>query len=574
MKLLVVLLSLLGSTFAFGQMSENVFEKRIFAYLTIDDPAGACEEAAKAVAAYPESSKLWEMNIKALAARGLEVEMFQAWKNYRNLDQNKAYHNEVLESMAWGIIQNGSGNASPIIRIIAMLAAFFGQDAKSVAILKKGLADSHTGLRAATVELVSKMRDDDLRDAIIALLKQEKEPLVQLALLKAVGEMRIKEARPYLMQVLTQASTTAQQRAAAIESIVVLTDTLERNEVENLASSNRAALRLLACECIGYLGLARDAVVLLSLTKDANADVRAASLQVLGGLQGVDEQKSIAAAHQLENDPDPYVAISAAWLLMVKGEERGAELMKKWLENDSSDVRGLASGALLAAGKYGKDLMKETFEHASDPFVKINLAHGLITQRIDPMLGCKALHEAMVEDHTRWMKDERGLFSYIAPSKLKHRESVPNYPETANQLLRLELLNILAMMRYPEAQAAVQSFLSERTWGVTGLASAILLTEGDEAAVGTIRGLLTHPNTKVRVQAALILGSWGGEDDALKVLQDAYATSHRDIKEQILEAIGSIQSDSVVPFLAERLGETAQSLRIIAAASLIRNLNQ
>lgn len=170
------------------------------------------------------------------------------------------------------------------------------------------------------------------------------------------------------------------------------------------------------------------------------------------------------------------------------------------------------------------------------------------------------------------MWKEEGIFRYIAQSDLKHSEEIPNYPEAVNQLTRLEVLEILAILQYPHAQQAIKEFLKERRWGLTGMASALLLTEGDEAAVELVRGLLQDPEKEVRIQAALILALWGSEESVLQQLQEAYATADRELKGQILEGIGRIGSESSFPFLAERLQDPFPTLRIIAAAVTLESL--
>jgi HEAT repeat protein len=155
---------------------------------------------------------------------------------------------------------------------------------------------------------------------------------------------------------------------------------------------------------------------------------------------------------------------------------------------------------------------------------------------------------------------------------LKHDDEIPNYPEAVNQLTRLEVLEVLAMLHYPQAQEAIKAFLKERRWGVTGMASALLLTEGDETAVDLVKGLLNDPDKEVRLQAALILAVWGREEDVVKQLQDAYVSVDRDLKGQILEGIGRVGSASSLPFLAERLQDPFPTLRIIAAAATLECL--
>jgi HEAT repeat protein len=201
----------------------------------------------------------------------------------------------------------------------------------------------------------------------------------------------------------------------------------------------------------------------------------------------------------------------------------------------------------------------------------MNLAFGLLGQRIETEAACSALFEGLTEEKKRWMwiEDE---FHTLAPSKLKYDETIPNYPEEVNQLVRLEVLSVLAIFKYPKAQEAIKRFLQERTWGVSGLASALLLTEGDESSIELVQELLKDPQPKVRIQAALILALWGEGENALSVLQEAYATADRDLKERILEGVGRIGSLNSIAFLVEKLGEPYQNLRVIAASALLQCL--
>lgn len=555
--------------------SEEDVANRIYAYLNIRDPFGACQEAIQGLKEYPGSVKIWEAYIKALSKRGDEQGLLGAWDAYRKLEPKNPPKSEVLENVSWGIIKAGSENNSPLIRVVALLAAYYGNDTCGVEIIHHCMRDMHAGVRGAAAEVAGKMRDAKLCEGVLAQLKTERDVQVQLALIHAVGGMRIDEAKPYLLQLVSQPDTRAEHRAAAIASLLDMTKNIDRDQLVRCIKSDRAGLRLLACECISYLGSTRDFDLLLVLTDDTNNDVRAAALQAIGLLEINENQKerAIAAAEKHVKDLDPSTAISAAWLLTLKVPQSGQQSLKPWLEHESQDVRLTAAGALVAAGRYGRPLLDNAFLTSQDRFVKVNLAMGMIALRINSQAGCEAIKVAMEEDKGRWMKDDCGLFTFIAPSTEHHKSGVANYPEAVNQLLRLELINTMAMLRYPEAQEAVKGFLRERVWGVTGLAAASLLTEGDEYAVKMVEELLEDPQQKVRAQAALILSLWGGGEAALNVLQEAYANGHREMKEQILEAMGNIHSPLVVPFLVERLHEPSQTLRIIAASSLLRTLN-
>jgi HEAT repeat protein len=139
-------------------------------------------------------------------------------------------------------------------------------------------------------------------------------------------------------------------------------------------------------------------------------------------------------------------------------------------------------------------------------------------------------------------------------------------------LTRLEILNVLAVMDDPRAQPAIKNFLQERTWGVSGLAAALLLTEGDELALQYVQELLGDSSDKVKVQAALILALWGRGEGSINVLQEAYEDADREMKERLLEGIGHVGASSSIPFLTKRLKESYQTLRIVAAASLLKCL--
>ena len=134
---------------------EAYFLKRIHAHLLLQDSAAACQEACLSLQLSPHSKALNEAYIKALAQAGDETRMIAAWKNYARLFPEEARDNHDLqECMAWGIIANGAKSSTPIIRLIAMLGAFFGQDAKGVEILQNSLHDQNTFVRSADAKPV------------------------------------------------------------------------------------------------------------------------------------------------------------------------------------------------------------------------------------------------------------------------------------------------------------------------------------------------------------------------------------------------------------------------------------
>ncbi len=173
-----------------------------------------------------------------------------------------------------------------------------------------------------------------------------------------------------------------------------------------------------------------------------------------------------------------------------------------------------------------------------------------------------------------WDSSLNPLFRSVAPSQVSHNAQIPNYPAVVNQMTRIELLQILCIMKYKGAQAAVKEFLKADTWGPVGAAAATLIQEGDDEALDVIRSLLKDPEEKVRIQSALILAMLGGDKKAVKVLKDAYSAASREIKLQILQAITQTKDPKAISFLLDRLNEPFQVLRVVAATGIIQCLYQ
>jgi HEAT repeat protein len=112
--------------------------------------------------------------------------------------------------------------------------------------------------------------------------------------------------------------------------------------------------------------------------------------------------------------------------------------------------------------------------------------------------------------------------------------------------------------------------LRRQEWGITGAAALTLLQEGDESSLQLVQTLLTDPDEKVRVQAALILALFGKDPAALQVLMQSYAGAHKELKIHILEALGAVGDLSSASFLLDLLKEPFQMTRVVAASALIQ----
>ena len=553
---------------------ETSSEKKVHSYIIVRDYQAACEAARNLLEQSPKNQQLWEVYIQALAKSGDESQMIKAWKTYANLFPRESQSRHLLEGMAWGIIEKGSHANSFLVRAYALLGAFLGQDAVGIEIIQRSFSDSNNFIRSLALRLASDLHDASLKDEVYRLFKKEKVWSVRLEAIHAVGKMKIKELKDDLIQIVINPHPSAEEKAAAMEALVNLFEKATKEELFRLSKSPRAALRQLACEIITYCGEPEDAAMIFPFLKDSCADIRALALQTLGILKvtNVKGRSVIEAASHLQKDPDPSVAIRAAWYLTINEVHLNDNPFSRWLAHSQQEIRLLAGVALASTGKYGIEWLQQAYHQAQDPYLKMNLAFGMISQRRMVEDACFSIYQTFMNNKERWMWEEKGVFRILSRSNVKHSELIPNNPEVVNQLTRLDILNLLSIMDTPDVQQAILTFLQEKSWGVSGIASALLLTEGDEAALSHVEDLLNHSNHKIRTQASLILALWGKGEAAIQVLQQAYSQADHELKQQILESLGRIGSQYSVPFLTERLNDFHQTTRIVAASALLQCL--
>ena len=565
----LVLISALQVVPLLGAVGLDSALQKILAHKTLKDYQGALQltEGVSHPAIVKE-------RIILLALLGREREMLQVWSSYSQQQSDVQQERELLEEMAWGLIRNGSSSPARVVRATSLLAANMGEDSRGIQLLADAMRSPNVIVRGLAVELAKGKRDQKLCDQVENMLHSETNWQVRLAVLRAVGQMKITSAQAALESILRHPRTQAEEKAIAVEALINLKGKYERDQLETLVRSHRAGLRLLACQAALHCGKPDDAELLLLLLRDTNAQVRATTLQCLGGLCALGSPRVDLAkvARQYLQDKDPTVAISACWLLTILRPQEGGEQLRRWLDHPHQNVRLLASGAVSSAGQPGAEVVLDAFATHRDPLVRLNLALALVALRKQTEEACQVIADTLEKDHSGWMWSEQGIFRFVAPSKEQHRDGIPNYPEAVNQLVRLELLNALAVLESPRALPAIRCFLKERNWGISGLAAAVLLAEGTEDAPELVASLLDDPEPKVRTQAALVLGQLAREERAIHVLESAYLDGDRRTKEKVLETLGNIGSMKSAPFLIDRLSEPHQTLRILAAGALLQCL--
>lgn len=574
---LIFLVFLCATSSSFGACSEEEYKKRIYAHLMISDRLSAVQEAEKALREYPKSKNLQLAYIRALSEKGDETEAMEQWAETVINFQEEKNDRRMLELLAWGVLNKGESSAQLNIRLNSMIGAAFTRDAKAIPILLEQMRASNALLRSIAVKLASSFGDAPFKDEITRMLKEEKVWYVRLDVIQAIGALHVRELKAELKEIIGNPRTLVEEKAAAIVALVSMYDVIEREELLSLVQSDRAGLRQLAAEVITYLNMKEELDLLLPLLRDVSSDVRISALNALAlmRVQKIGSARVIELLEENLQNSSPEVAITASYVLLLNDEREGLRRFSQWLKSENPEWRRLSSAALSSSGKYGLKLILKEFKETRDPYVKINLAMGLIGQRIQVNAACDAIHKVLSQEkNTLWMWDARSnpLFRSLAPSRVKHIEHIPHYPAVIDQLVKLDLLSVLSILRYPDAGAVVREFLQARTWGVTGAAAATLLQEGDEEDLVAVRELLNDPDEKIRVQAAMILAIVGSDPSAVKILQGAYPHVDREMKVHILEALAHIGDPSSIPFLLEILKEPFQVLRVVSASALIQCL--
>jgi len=547
---------------------------RIHAHFTLYDYSSAYQEALHAIHRFPQSEILQAYYIRTLAFLGKEREMITAWDNYSKQFPAEILNRQVIEAMAWGILHKAADSSSLIMRQMSLLAALFSQDIKGIHILHRGLEDPNYAIRASAVELAGRLPDAKLSRRVQQLFKEEKNWAVRQKIISAIGSMKIHAFMPQLKAIVASNESLAEERVLAIKAILDLLDSLEREEVLHLVQSNRAGLRLLACKAIIFFQSARDLDQLFILSQDYNADVRLAALQAIGLLRPENEkQKIIDLARQAIQDRNHQVVVAAAWLLTLYSTEEGHAQFVKLL-NDTHRERCISAAiGLKATGQYGIAVSWQFFKAHPDAFVRLNLALHLAGHLPENQEICQAIEKVLKEEKTKWCPIESGLFEGIATKQIFKKVDCEETPEMQDQLIRLEVLNVLAILKSVNAQEAIKQFLTEKSWGISGTAAILLLADGDELAIELVQNLLNDSHAKVRLQAALVLSLWSQEESAIRILEQSYVTGTQDQKCRILEAIARIGSIKSVPFFLQVLHEPSQTLRLIAALGIIQCLN-
>lgn len=551
--------------------SENKIIRQIYSHLLIGDEFSALKECENGFGLGFSSNAFKEACIRCLAESGRDEKAILLWKKWRG----ERLSPDILETLAWGVLHQSETSRQMTIHMASLMGAFFTHDVRAVEMIKKQMRSSNAFLRAMAVQLTLEYRDRVLIEEVKHLLAKEKVWYVRLEAIKSLGVIGSEDEKSLLKTMIGNPRSSAEEKALAVASLVNLYEEIELKDLRELLESKRVSLRYLACLVVAHLDDFEKIPALLPLLDDPAPSVRIGALNTLYllGLKDVPEA-SLKKIETFMDDPHALLSITAAWLSLDFSPDKALKTLKKWVYSSDSVSRRFGAYALGHSSEEGRKMAKEVIRISPDPFVKVNIALGMMRREADIELVCQILYEFLMthQEKVMWSQREHPLFQVLSPSLLYHIPEVPQYPTLVDQTIRLDILNHLAILDDAKAAEAIKNFLTHQTFGVSFTASRALLQEGGEEALTILRDLLKEEDQMIRVQAALVLALSRSEPKAIEVLQQSYFSMNREMKVNILGAVGRIGDERSIPFLLELLDEPYQILKVATASALIQCL--
>lgn len=551
------------------------YEYTIRDYLLLKDYPSAEIVCREALVKDAHDHSIKKLLIETLAKEGKEKEMLKIWKEIYQENEEIALDRDLLEKMAWGVIEKGNKSATPVVRLFSMLAAVFSQDIQGVHLLTRELKSDHSGIRAIALQMAAMLGDEMLKPQIAHLFNHEKVFDVRLAAIKAVGQLRMKELKNDLEKLAANEKASFEERTAAIEALIHFHDKILPFELHFLLRSEKIVHKMIGLKLAPKADFEIDIEDIIPLLQEGFIELRVNALHTLGLLFYFEEDHHEELYQIAENylqDKSSRVQIAALWLKTLIDPQDTASKWLEFLLSTKEEERQMASALIPSLGEKGLAALSKAFRYTDDPFTKINLALGLIKLRKDVEIASSAIIEQMNNKNILWMWKEILGQKVLAPSDLP-ATSFQSPPLDVHRLCQLEILATLALFDKSAARDGIQKFLRLRNFQVTGIALALLLTEYSEDAAELVRPLMEDPNYQNRAEACVLMALWSGDQSMTETMEQLYSLADRKRKEFLLEAFGRLSGTESLPFLVERLGEPYPTLRMIAASSIIQCLN-
>lgn len=554
--------------------SETSTSQRIKLFFLLKHPQGALETCISAIEEYPQSLDIKKLYLQALSQSGHSLFALQLWEEIKSELSDEKEKSRIQEDLAWGILSTGKCSSQIAIKNFSLFNSFQTQDARVSEMIFHALNSSNALERALAVRLTAKYGDTLLHQVIVKLLTTEKISFVRKELIEAIGIGKISEGREVLKNILSMDIDPA-EKYLAIHSLSLLCGNLGSEEIMDLLEHPCASFRLLAIEIIDKSSLVELYPLLFRTLQDPSLEVKIKGLKTIGlrvsSKWSIDQRNAVIACCC---DPNPFISLLAAWNCLLQEEDIGNNIFIEKMQSNNLSIRIFASALLSFSGFKGLSLILSIFESSQDPYIRANLARGLISLRVFVKEASLVLLHFIRDTQTpiMWDKGQYVFFPMISPSNIAPTPLCYNLRSVIDGMTRLSLLNNLLIIDPTSAIEIARNYLHNHFWGLSGNASIMLMETGNDYCIDLVRNLLNDPDKKIRLQAALVLAFMHQDEESIKVLEELYYTVKQNEKFYILEALGQLSTKQSIPFLMNLLSEPFMSIRVTAASILIQSL--
>ncbi len=560
----------------YDSAKEKLYREKISYHLLIRNDTEAASLSTQAIESFPYSSNLRKLYIESLSSIGSEKKLLRAWQQFSRDFPDQKYEDQVLELVAKGVLHYAEFSEPYLSKQYRYAVSDAFTDASSVESLKEAFHDSNFAVREMALNAVLSHGDDVLCDEIVDLLERERMPSVRRKALEVLIRVKGEEAKPIAESMLKNPNLSYFDRLSLILALLDGKDSMERSELEQLAQSSQAIERLIACYTYAYYGIKENLDLLKAMIYDPILDVRIQALTSLGHLRinQIDGESVDALMQPIIEGENKELSLLASWVCMLSDCSNQKHCFRDFLYHSNQKIRLQAASLIGYSLPYTQDLAEEFFQTHSDKYVRLNLSAQLLVHRVRVKEAQDQVFDFLQHPETAQFKASMPYpMETIWPVQLvdnfeKQISGVPSMVHS--EVVQFCLLNLLAVLEDPRAYGAISDFLETHHSNAALASMPQFIRAGSAQLLDLICSFFDHPDLNKRIQAAALVAMLKKEEKALQILYDAYPQVDRRLKEMIVTIVGQIGAKDSIPFLMEAIYEPSQSMRIVAASSLMQ----
>ena len=311
-----------------AQLSETHFLERSAYHLLIKDFRGAVDNATVACNYYPHSETCKLALIRMLASDGQWIKALEHLCQYKLYEDVKT-HFSLIEHVAWSALLHHRAS-SDMHDVAAMVSAAATNDARAIALLANALNASNILLRVQGIRLCERYPDRMLQMRLLELLEKERNSFVRTELLNMAHKIRHPKVQKVLQSLLQSSGTSIEEMGLAIRALSEHYESIRAQDLQYLLKHPKMGLRGLGLELIYRLQQEEQYAHILDMLEDRSGQIRVQALRIMALLDHSElySERALGLLRQRADDPYPYTAILAHWLLLTRGQEASGEVLQ------------------------------------------------------------------------------------------------------------------------------------------------------------------------------------------------------------------------------------------------------